>query len=190
MEETISIVVIGLVFAFFIYRLYVLRSGDIEVDCDAGQCASSLYDLSTQCPGTDIDTVQEVCHSSGLCDNARIPCTLTQASSGSICPGNPLYTGQRQNGVCTNRLVCPDFARVYFEKVGDVYVQRLRWISPKQLDQWSNEDEAIQAGAFTESSRFFCGLSDANLQYVWPRTCIEGEFQSVSGVWYCVSSQE
>lgn len=184
MNETLfSVIVIGIVIVFGIVRFLQKSAFSVETSCNTGQCLSSLFELKTDCENITYNLGEGVCHSPEICDSSNAPCVYTPGE-GTSCPGDVDYTGIRGDGICTDKIVCPAFAQVYFElnSMG-VYQQRVSWINGKSLRRNGPE---IQPGKFNQGFKYACGLSDQAKTLAWPQQCVVGEFTKVGDIWYCM----
>jgi len=177
------------------------------LSCPRGYCSNNIYTGEKFCPPTDEGFVQftpgtEVCNPRNGCSpTSETPCTYYDTELGTLCPGDPKYTGVCPDECrCLERVYCPDFVTAYFEAVvvpnsgidpeGIIsyraFVQNTIWTSSTGVPR---NDRPLSPGLFSQTPTTICGVSEVNLPLVWPpRTCLRGQFglNEEDGLWYCM----
>lgn len=185
-ETIVFLAIIGIVTYYTLIIINTLETRPPR-SCQPTECASSTAFLNTRCPGGEIDSSYEICHSSAFCNSDQAPCTYDSADIGSICPGNPDYTSERkENTICTNKIICPPVSKVYFERQGEVFIQRRVWKTDTNLPRNMGDNLPAQIALYTQSGKYSCSLSEANLEKMWPSACVEGTLTKYNGSYVCI----
>lgn len=172
----------------------VLFPGETKLKCPKGYCSNNIYDGHKLCPPTSDGYVEyspgyETCNPSDGCRiDSSAPCTYSNPSQGTLCPGDKDYTGVCSDQCpCLNRIYCPDFAQVYFQLIPEgVFVQNTVW---RSSDNAPRSDRPLSLGLIHQTGYKTCGISTKNLSFLWPDQCLRGEliFNTADELWYCAT---
>jgi len=170
--------------------------------CPKYFCATNIYSGIKRCPiGDELITPDlsiEVCNDPDGCTNGRTPCVYGSENRGTSCPGDFGYTGICENDYCRclDRIVCPDWATVYFES-NNVYSGTTNLYNVLvQLDAWKKPSGIITTeiplspGQYTVSAAI-CGISQDRIIDIWPPDqCLNGNLgkNKEDGKWYCMKT--
>jgi hypothetical protein len=207
-----SIVLIVIAIIVFIIVFISSSNQSSLQNCNAGQCVTNIFSGTTYCTTLQFDPSFQVCNTQNTCDNTRTPCVYQDQSVGTICPGDPNYTGICDPNLgscsCINRVYCPDFATAYFVPTTlsesgftnsgtttdiTVFVSKDTWTDDANF---TRADLPLSTGLFGTSSGV-CGLGESVLNQVWPpfgtttsssnETCITGTLilNETDGLYYC-----
>lgn len=205
--------VILIVIALVVFLIVFISSSNNNnlLTCNTGQCVTNIFSGQTDCTTLTFNPLFQVCNTQGTCDNSRTQCVYQDPTLGTICPGDPNYTGlcaASEPCVCVNRVYCPDFATTYFvptvvSESGftnsggavdiTVFVSQETWTDDANF---TRADLPLSTGVFGSSSGV-CGLGASVLNQVWPpfgtttgttnETCTTGTLilNQTDNLYYC-----
>lgn len=216
-----AILIIVLVFIFLTILILpdFFPSSSGTAVCGSGLCVNDINTGQKTCPTDNsmlsYDPVYQTCNPpTGCSPTSNAPCVYSDPTVGSVCPGNLNYNsgncpnsgGTGSSGSvcpCVGRLICPDFATVYFQIQNittpglspdctnlTVFVQNTVWTDSFGL---AHTDLPLSPGLAVPPPPVVCGLTQSQLPNMWPpNTCVKGNLtlSAVDNLYYCMNSPD
>ena len=187
---TIVLIFITILFCLLVAWDEIFRDLSTHA-CGIGMCAVNISTGEFTCPEGDeqinIDPNKQVCSSKQACTNSTLPCVYESLEQGTVCPGDPEYTGLCSGECrCSNLKICPDWANVFF-----IPETRTGLITTFIQSIEGTYGSTLPLIIGTSSQVGFCGLSTDRLQNMWPYDqCIRGVlgFNESDSLWYCMNT--